>query len=74
MNIISSGIEAKQGLNGDILLYAKQLLKDENLLRYAKPMWTQTTQKMIDDSNIIVFLNEDVYEDAVKLFKIPAGK
>src|SRR5271167_4375402 len=71
--ILSSGIEADRDLNGPIMPFVKLLLQDENLLQLTGTNWTQTTQLMIDHSDVIVFMNEDVCEDAVKQFEIPSG-
>ena len=51
--------------------FVKLILQDENLLQLTGTTWTQTTQSMIDRSDVIVFMNDDVYEDSVKQFDIP---
>ena len=69
--ILSSGIEADRDLNGPIMPFVKLLLQDENMLQLTGTNWTQTTQLMIDHSDVIVFMNDDVYEDSIKQFDIP---
>jgi protein-tyrosine-phosphatase len=71
ITILSSGIEADRDLNGRIVPFVKLLLQNENLLQLTGTTWTQTTQLMIDHSDVIVFMNDDVHEDAVKQFDIP---
>ncbi len=74
LHIISSGIEAKLNLNGPIAFVTQQVLKENSLLQLTKPSWAQTTQKLIDDSDVIVFMDDDVYNDATKFLKIPSTK
>ena len=69
--VLSSGIEADRDLNGPIVPFVRLLLQDENLFEFAGTSWTQTTQSMIDDSDVLIFMSDDVYEDAMKRFDIP---
>ena len=71
ITILSSGIEADRDLNGPIMPFVKLSLQDENMLQFTGTNWTQTTQLMIDRSDVLVFMNDDVYEDSVKQFDIP---
>ncbi len=71
VTVLSSGIEADRDLNGPIVPFVKLLLQNENLLQFAGTSWTQTTQSMIDDSDVLIFMSDDVYEDAMKRFDIP---
>jgi len=71
ITILSSGIEADRDLNGPIMPFVKLSLQDENMLQLTGTIWTQTTQLMIDHSDVLVFMNDDVYEDSVKQFDIP---
>lgn len=72
--ISSSGIEAGRNLEGDISAYTRQVLEMDNLWTHAKPKWTQTSQALIDGSDQIVFLDNDIFEDAKSLFNIPKAK
>ena len=71
ITVLSSGIEADHDLNGPIVPFVKLLLQNENLLEFAATSWTQTTQRMIDDSDVLVFINVDVYKDAIERLAIP---
>jgi protein-tyrosine-phosphatase len=71
--ILSSGIEADRDLNGAIVPFVQVLLQEENLLDLTGPTWIQTTQPMIDRSDVIVFMNDDVSEDAKKQFDVPSA-
>lgn len=71
VTILSSGIQADRDLNGPIVPFVKLLLQDDNLLHFTGTTWTQTTQRMIDDSDKVIFMSDDVYEDAMKRFEVP---
>ncbi len=71
VTILSSGIEADRNLNGPIVPFMKLLLQNENLLQFTGTTWTLTTQSMIDDSDVLIFMSDDVCEDAMKRFEIP---
>ncbi len=71
VSVLSSGIEADRDLSGPIVPFVKLLLQSENLLQFTGTTWTQTTQSIINDSDVIVFMNDDVYEDSMKRFDIP---
>jgi protein-tyrosine-phosphatase len=69
--ILSSGIEADRDLSGPIVPFVKRLLLEDDLLHFTGETWTQTTQSLIDDSDVLVFMSDDVYADALLLFQIP---
>ncbi len=73
LHIISSGIEADKR-NGQIAPWTQQLLLVNHLLSWADTHRTQTNQTLIDQSNLIVFMNDDVYKDAAKVFKLPSSE
>jgi protein-tyrosine-phosphatase len=72
--IVSSGIEADRGLSGPIVPFVKRTLENDNLLRFTGTSWTQTTQPMIDGSDVLIFMNDDVFDDARERFHIPVEK
>jgi protein-tyrosine-phosphatase len=74
VTVRSSGIEADRDVSGPIVPFVKLLLEKDNLLGFTGATWTQTTQPMIDDSDVLVFMNGDVYEDAMKRFEIPLAR
>jgi protein-tyrosine-phosphatase len=69
--VISSGIEADRNLNGAIVPFVKRILEDDDLLPFTGTSWTQTTQTMIDGSDVLVFMSDDVFDDAVQRFHVP---
>jgi protein-tyrosine-phosphatase len=74
VTVRSSGIEADRDLSGPVVPFVKLLLQNDNLLGFTTATWTQTTQPMIDDSDVLVFMNVDVYEDAMKRFEVPLAR
>ena len=74
IQVSSSGIEASKNYVGPISSYTKTRLEEDNLWKYAYPEWIQTTQQVINDSDLLVFMNDRVYEDANKIFKLPREK
>lgn len=72
--ISSSGIEAKKALNGDVSAETVRLLSEENLRHYLYPVWRQTTQEVIEDNELIVFMSQTLYAQAKEMFKIPKDK
>lgn len=74
IKVSSSGIEAAKNYLGPISPYTKARLEEDNLWQYAHPEWVQTTQQIINDSDLLVFMNDSVYEDAKKLFQVPSNK
>ena len=69
IKILSSGIEAKERLNGSISYLAKELFRNHNLTNH-KSIWTQTTKQNIDASTVVIFMSQTVFEDAKKLFDL----
>lgn len=55
----SSGIEAPKNLNGDITKYTKRLLINLKLLKFTSATWTQTTRKIIEKADFIVFMKNN---------------
>ena len=72
--VVSSGIEADRDLNGPIVPFVKRTLEKDNVLQFTRRTWTQTTQPMIDGSDILIFMSDDVFEDAMERFKIPVER
>jgi protein-tyrosine-phosphatase len=74
VSILSSGIEADGDMNGAIMPFVELLLRREGLLQFTGPTWTQTTQPLIDSSDVLVFMSDGVYRDAMDRFWIPPEK
>ena len=67
---VSSGIEADRDLNGPIVPFVRRILENDDLLQFTGATWTQTTQVLIDGSDVLVFMNDDVFDDAMTRFDI----
>jgi protein-tyrosine-phosphatase len=74
VSVLSSGIEADHDLCGPIVPFVKRTLEEDNLHQFTGTTWTQTTQPMIDGSDVLIFMSDDVFEDAMKRFQIPTEK
>ena len=74
VKVLSSGIEADRDLNGAMVPFVRDILENDNLLQFTGASWTQTTQALIDESDVLVFMSDDVFEDATRRFQVPAGK
>jgi protein-tyrosine-phosphatase len=72
--VVSSGIEADRNLNGPIVPFVKRTLENDNLLQFTGTTWTQTTQPMIDGSDVLIFMSDDVFEDAIARFHVPVER
>jgi protein-tyrosine-phosphatase len=72
--VVSSGIEADRDLNGSIVPFVRRTLEDDKLLQFTGTTWTQTTQPMIDGSDMLIFMSDDVFEDATERFQIPVDR
>lgn len=74
IEVSSSGIEATKSYDGPFSQYTKQILERDNLWQYAHPQWVQTTQAIIDKTDLLVFLNQDVFDDACHILDVPRQK
>ncbi len=58
---VSSGIEASDNLNGPITTYAARILAAHDIATYGKASWAQSTKENLEESDVVVFMNKDVY-------------
>jgi len=72
--VISSGIEADEDASITISPWATRVLERAKLSQFVQVEKLQTTQKLIDDSTTLVFLNQDIYRDARTRFEIAPDK
>lgn len=70
VKISSSGIEASLNLNGNVDPAAAKALEAENIKKNLASSWRQTTQQILDKADLLVFMSETVYKDALKQFDI----
>lgn len=74
IDISSSGIESYKAQDTDVSPVTLEYLKEDGLEPYLSPQRHQTTQTMLDQADTIVFMNDTVYEDAVKMLEVPEEK
>ncbi len=70
----SSGIEAVDNFNGDITPYAKRILDEKGLASHTSNTWHQTTQELLQNSDVIVFMDGLVFEFAKKNFDLSSKR
>jgi protein-tyrosine-phosphatase len=64
----SSGTHAAENLNGPVSWYALRLLKRNGLIPFMAPHWTQTTPELLAASDLIVFMERDIYAHCAAAF------
>jgi protein-tyrosine-phosphatase len=74
VRFVSSGIDAQENIYGNIAPWCSYELKKHQIEAYAQPSWIQTTQKLIDRSDELIFMSKDVFEDASKIYKLNKPK
>jgi protein-tyrosine-phosphatase/8-oxo-dGTP pyrophosphatase MutT (NUDIX family) len=62
LSVASAGVEARQDQNGPICSYTTELLHEYNLTQYGKPHWTQLTQELLSQADLVVCMNRLVHE------------
>ncbi len=72
--ITSSGIETAEHENIDLSQYTKSIAKKYKLTARLSAHKRQATKKMLDDADVLVFLNKDISDDALKEFNLDARK
>jgi len=70
---ISSGTAAALHAEHNLLLEPRiqHLLERKGLGEYVRPHWIQLTQDRIDESDITVYMNQVVRDEAATLVKLP---
>ena len=58
---ISSGIEADNNFSGSITWYVQRIIQKNHLQNFAKPMWQETTKKLLNKADFTVFMQKDIY-------------
>ena len=58
---ISSGIEADNNFSGSITWYVQRIIQKNHLQNFAKPMWQETTKKLLNNTDFTVFMQKDIY-------------
>lgn len=64
----SSGINADKNINGPVVWVTAWLLKQKDLISFLKPNWTQTTNELIQNADLIIFMHKSIYTSAKEQF------
>jgi len=67
---ISSGVNATDNLQGDTAPRTIELLAKHQLTEFDPGHWTQTTQALIDESDLNIYLSPDVVAEARRTLDI----
>jgi protein-tyrosine-phosphatase len=68
LTVTSSGIKAEGGPNGIISWYAQRTIEKEHLVQFEPVMWTQTTKEILDEQDLIIFMEELHHDYCVEHF------
>jgi AICAR transformylase/IMP cyclohydrolase PurH len=66
--VSSSGIQAILALNGEVDPVAVDELEKDGISNLLSPTWRQTTQSMLDDSEVVVILSMSLRNDMQSSF------
>ncbi|MEP7167474.1 MAG: hypothetical protein ABI758_05855 [Candidatus Woesebacteria bacterium] len=69
LKVSSSGTQADENADGPISWVAAWLLKRNGLVPFMSDHWTQTTLKLLNTADKVVFINTDHYEFSQKQLK-----
>jgi protein-tyrosine-phosphatase/8-oxo-dGTP pyrophosphatase MutT (NUDIX family) len=72
--VSSSGIETAAHENIDVSPFTLAIAKKHKLSTKLSAHKRQTTKKILTDADVLVFLNKDIYDDAMGEFKVDARK
>lgn len=72
----SSGIDANKSASGVVTIepYTQAVAEQFDLHHGIRKHKVQTTNKLLDEADVIIFLNKDVYEDALKAYQFDVRK
>lgn len=74
IEVTSSGIEADKELNGKVDPVAVAHLQDDGIAEKLSATWQQTTQHLLDEADVVVFMSPSLLADAQALFKLDDSK
>lgn len=62
LTVSSSGIKAKENLNGLVCVYTMRVLKKFKLHKFLSKKWKQTTKKSIENQDLVIFMEKTHYK------------
>lgn len=73
ISVSSSGIEADR-TEAEISPLTLAYLESEGLDQYISDLNLQTTQELLDNADVLAFMNDSVYKDAIDMFDVQQNK
>lgn len=61
IEVSSSGTQAEEDAHGPISRTSARLANYHHLLLYLKPNWTQTSRKILDKADLVIFMTSEQY-------------
>lgn len=74
LSISSSGINSYENPGISFSSYGDYAARHFNIRTHVSPDKIQTSQQYLDTADIVVFMNKDVYEDALGLYSVNSAK
>jgi protein-tyrosine-phosphatase len=65
---ISSGIVAERNDCGPITWYSQKIIQQNHWVPFEKPTWDQTTKILLEEGDLTIFMNQDIYDFVVEHF------
>jgi protein-tyrosine-phosphatase len=59
---MSSGIRASRNLSGIITWESQRIIQKENLIEFENHAWHETTKELLDEANLVIFMQPKYYE------------
>jgi hypothetical protein len=66
--VISSGSKAETNECGPITWYAQRIIQQNHLVPFEKPAWDQTTKLMLEEGDLTIFMQQNIYDFCVEQF------
>lgn len=66
LEVSSSGVAARDNMNGPITWYAARLIKKYNLIPYTKHSWTHTSTRQLKQADLVIFMDDSHHKHSVE--------
>lgn len=64
----SSGTDAGTNPNGPVSWYAQRIFENNHLVSFEPMSWTQTTKEILEDQDLVIFMEKSQYDESVRRF------
>lgn len=68
ISVSSSGVDAGKDISGPVNWYTQRIIEQRGLVKSEKDSWTQTTAEILDNQDLIVFMQKWHYDQSVERF------